>query len=168
MVSKDGIEPPTPGFSVRLGTRKGNPHPSSNVSIRTVTRLSRSIHNRWRRVPPNETVQVRGKSRDLPRTVLLAREGDQETEALHRAFWRMVDIKAMRGKSRHPLASSAPVNATSVRTLQRRSPQEPQAQHSQHLHAVGASLSRSSPECVARPVFTRSDGDGVSRWPSAP
>jgi hypothetical protein len=66
MVGRDGIEPPTPGFSVPLGPRHGTLYPGSHVSIRRLTRLSPSIHHRWRRVPPNETVQVWGKSRDPP------------------------------------------------------------------------------------------------------
>jgi hypothetical protein len=62
MVGRDGIEPPTPGFSVRLGTLNRQLHPRSYVVIRRVTATSPSAHNRWRRVVPNGTVQVWGKS----------------------------------------------------------------------------------------------------------
>ncbi len=79
MVGRDGIEPPTPGFSVQLGTCHGTLHPRSHVSIRILTRRSPPIHDRWRRVTPHGTVQVWGKSRGpllgLPRPLLLYRRG---------------------------------------------------------------------------------------------
>jgi len=62
MVGRDGIEPPTPGFSVRLGTLNRRLHSRSHVVVRTVTPPLPSAHTRWRRVVPNGTVQVWGKS----------------------------------------------------------------------------------------------------------
>ena len=61
MVGRDGIEPPTPGFSVRLGALNRRLHSRSHVGIRTVMAPSSSAHNRWRRVIPSGTVQVWGK-----------------------------------------------------------------------------------------------------------
>src|SRR5215467_7875116 len=62
MVGRDGIEPPTPGFSVRFHTLNHQVHPRSHVVIRTVAPPSSSAHHRWRRIVPNGMVQVRGKS----------------------------------------------------------------------------------------------------------
>ena len=52
MVGREGIEPPTPGFSVRLGTPNGRPHSTSSVTIRSIARPSLSRQHRWRRVAP--------------------------------------------------------------------------------------------------------------------
>ena len=61
-MGRDGIETPTPGFSVRLGSLNRQLHSRSYVVIRRVTAPSPSAHNRWRRVVPNGMVQVWGKS----------------------------------------------------------------------------------------------------------
>jgi hypothetical protein len=66
MVGRDGIEPPTPGFSVRRHTPNARPHPASHVPIRRVTRQPAAIHHASRRVRPNGTVQVWGKSPGQP------------------------------------------------------------------------------------------------------
>ncbi len=62
MVGRDGIEPPTPGFSVPSVRFTSRAHATSNVANRAIVRSSLSGHPRWRRVASHRTVQVRGKS----------------------------------------------------------------------------------------------------------
>jgi len=61
MVGWDGIEPPTPGFSVPTVTLNRQPLSTSYVVIRTIASLLLSICHRRQQIELNGTGQVRGK-----------------------------------------------------------------------------------------------------------
>jgi hypothetical protein len=80
-MGRDGIEPPTPGFSVPPDTFTRRSHLTSNVVIRVFAHPSSSAQHRLWRIASRRTVQVRGKSNSVEWRSNLA-EIDEDAERL--------------------------------------------------------------------------------------